>query len=109
MIKPEGSSWYLVSKQIISPLFIPNAFSPNNDNENDVLFVRGTLIKDMTFRIYDRWGEMVYSSTEADFCWDGKYKGSTLDPAVFVYYLKQYIYLYYVFLMILLLKNFYYK
>ena len=31
---------------------------------------------------------MIFSSTEADFCWDGKYQGVVLDPAVFVFYLK---------------------
>jgi hypothetical protein len=38
--------------------------------------------------IYDRWGEKVYESTNANFCWDGKYKGKILDPAVFVYFIN---------------------
>ena len=68
----------------------PNAFSPNGDGNNDEFCIKGlsNCISSFEISIYNRWGEMVYSSTEADFCWDGKYKGSTLDPAVFVYYLK---------------------
>ncbi len=68
----------------------PNAFSPNGDGNNDEFCIKGlsNCISTFEISIYNRWGEMVYSSAEADFCWDGKYKGSTLDPAVFVYYLK---------------------
>jgi gliding motility-associated-like protein len=68
----------------------PNAFSPNGDGNNDEFCIKGlsNCISSFEISIYNRWGEIVYSSTEADFCWDGKYKGNTLDPAVFVYYLK---------------------
>ena len=69
-------------------IFIPNAFSPNGDNENDILFVRGQLIEGMLFRIFDRWGEMVFESTDRTIGWDGTYRGKQLDPDVYDYYLK---------------------
>jgi gliding motility-associated-like protein len=69
-------------------LFIPNAFSPNGDGENDVLYVRGPAIKEMTFRIYDRWGELVFESFDRLTGWDGKFRGKDLDPDVYDYYLK---------------------
>jgi hypothetical protein len=69
-------------------IFIPNAFSPNGDNENDVLFVRGQLIEGMLFRIFDRWGEMVFESTDRTIGWDGTFRGKQLDPDVYDYYLK---------------------
>ncbi len=68
-------------------LFVPNAFTPNGDSENDVLYVRGNNITDITFRIYHRWGEKVFESTDQSVGWDGSYKGKECDPAVFVYYL----------------------
>ncbi len=68
-------------------LFVPNAFSPNGDGENDLLRVRGNNITDMTLRIYHRWGEKVFESTDQSQGWDGTYKGKECDPAVFVYYL----------------------
>lgn len=68
-------------------LFIPTAFSPNGDNINDILHVRGP-IKEMDFYVYDRWGEEVFHTTDPGIGWDGKYKGKMLDPAVFVFYLK---------------------
>ena len=68
-------------------LFVPNAFTPNGDGDNDKLFVRGNNISNMSFRIYHRWGEKVFETTNQDEGWDGKYKGKECDPAVFVYYL----------------------
>jgi len=69
-------------------LFVPNAFSPNDDGENDVLFVRGPLIKEMVFRIYDRWGELIFESFDRATGWDGLFRGKPMDPDVYDYYLK---------------------
>ncbi|NVK63682.1 MAG: gliding motility-associated C-terminal domain-containing protein [Flavobacteriales bacterium] len=69
-------------------VYIPNAFSPNGDNENDVLYVRGNLIKDMVLRIYDRWGELVFESYDRSNGWDGTFHGKPLDPDTYDYYLK---------------------
>jgi gliding motility-associated-like protein len=69
-------------------VYVPNAFSPNGDKENDVLYVRGQLIEGMLFRIFDRWGEMVFESTDRNFGWDGTFRGKPMDPDVYDYYLK---------------------
>ena len=69
-------------------IFIPNAFSPNNDNNNDILYVRGKGIEEFYLAIYNRWGEKVFETTDINTGWDGTYKGQLMDPAVFVYYLK---------------------
>lgn len=66
-------------------VFVPNAFSPNNDGHNDELTVYGNCIKDIVFRIFDRWGEMVYESFDPKEKWDGKYKGYEVTAGVFVY------------------------
>lgn len=68
-------------------VFVPNAFSPNGDNENDVLYVRGHPIKSIEFRVFNRWGEMVFESHDISHGWDGTYKGKLVDPDVFDYYL----------------------
>jgi gliding motility-associated-like protein len=68
-------------------VFIPNAFTPNGDNNNDVLYVRGIWIEKMIFRVFDRWGEMVFESTDPNFGWDGIFRGKKLDPDVYDYYL----------------------
>ena len=68
-------------------VFLPNAFSPNGDMNNDVLYVRGIDIEKMIFRVFDRWGEMVFESTNIDIGWDGTFRGVQLQPDVYDYYL----------------------
>ncbi len=70
-----------------SKLYVPNAFSPNNDGKNDVLYVRGNLILTMYFAVYDRWGQKVFETRDQNTGWDGTFKGKKLDPAVFGWYL----------------------
>ncbi len=55
-------------------IWIPEAFTPNNDGKNDFLFVRGP-VKSMHFEIYNQWGYKVFSSDEQVMGWDGQYKG----------------------------------
>jgi gliding motility-associated-like protein len=69
-------------------VFMPNAFTPNGDNENDMLFVRGNNVKKMVLKIYDRWGELVFETDNQSKGWDGTFKGILVDPGVFVYYLE---------------------
>jgi len=69
-------------------IFVPNAFTPNNDSENDKLYVRGQNIEEMRFLIFDRWGEVVFETNDQTIGWDGSFKGEILDPDVYVYHLK---------------------
>ncbi len=69
-------------------IFVPNIFSPNGDNQNDILYVKGNGIKSIHFFIYDRWGEKVFETVSTDIGWDGTYKGRQMNSAVFVYYLE---------------------
>lgn len=70
-------------------LEVPNAFSPNGDGYNDQFCLKGWTYCTNYFNIiiYDRWGEKVFESDIADFCWDGMYKGKLLDTDVFYYYI----------------------
>jgi gliding motility-associated-like protein len=69
-------------------MYIPNAFSPNSDGNNDVLYVRGKCLKNMIFMVFNRWGEKVFESTNQADGWDGTYKGSLMNTGVFVYRLE---------------------
>ena len=69
-------------------IYVPNAFSPNGDGENDVLFVRGNNITDLYFAVFNRWGEKVFETNDQSKGWDGYYNNRSSDPAVFDYYLK---------------------
>ncbi len=68
-------------------VYVPNAFTPDGNGSNDVVMVRGNNIKELIFRIYDRWGELVFETNDQSIGWDGTYKGKPGDPAVYVYYL----------------------
>jgi gliding motility-associated-like protein len=70
-------------------VFIPNAFSPNSDNNNDLFSIR--LGKDaigMDMTIFDRWGKQIYSSTSINAGWDGRVKGRDSDIGVYQYIIK---------------------
>lgn len=72
-------------------LFIPNTFSPNADGRNDYFYPRGTgLERIQSFRIFNRWGEQVFSKTnfpanDPSHGWDGTVKGKAAGPDVYVY------------------------
>jgi len=70
-----------------SNIFIPNAFSPNGDNSNDILYVRGKVIDEIYLTIYNRWGEMVFETRNIADGWNGIYKTKLSEPGVYVYYL----------------------
>jgi len=71
-------------------IFVPNAFSPNDDSVNDFLkLYTATSVEVTYFRIFDRWGELVYeeknTSTDMMLGWDGKLDGKQMGTGVFVY------------------------
>jgi len=68
-------------------VFVPSAFSPNNDGANDVLYVRGNGIKDFEFQVYNRYGQQVFRSNSQSAGWDGTFQGKELDSGVFNYLL----------------------
>ena len=69
-------------------VYVPNAFSPNGDGDNDVLYVRGRNITDVYFAIFNRWGEKVFETNDQSKGWDGFFRNRNSDPAVFDYYLQ---------------------
>ena len=77
---------------VVRPVYIPNAFSPNDDGINDFFIAytgpAGRLIKRL--KVFDRWGELVFDGvdlTPGDEVagWDGTFKGKPMNPAVFAY------------------------
>ncbi|MBQ1605179.1 MAG: gliding motility-associated C-terminal domain-containing protein, partial [Bacteroidales bacterium] len=72
-------------------IFVPNAFTPNGDGQNDFFkpFYPETLVTEVYFAVYDRWGSIVYETDNirAD-GWNGTYKGKQLAPDVYVFWLK---------------------
>jgi gliding motility-associated-like protein len=77
------------SKEISVTLLplVPTAFSPNKDNNNDFLFVKGGPFENMLFRVYNNWGELVFETTDQSIGWDGTYKGQDAPIGVYVWVL----------------------
>ena len=69
-------------------VFIPNAFSPNNDGYNDVFKVRSSTLLSGTLLIYDRWGNKVFESDDLSKGWNGTYKGQPAQVEVYGYYFE---------------------
>lgn len=69
-------------------IFVPNAFTPDNDGKNDVLFVHSTMAETLDFKIFDRWGEIVFSTNNISQGWNGSFKGNKSEPGVYVYQLE---------------------
>jgi gliding motility-associated-like protein len=69
-------------------VYIPNAFTPNNDGKNDVFLIFGTTIKDLKMSIYNQWGQLVFQAQSATQGWDGTYKGVSQPNGVYVYLIE---------------------
>lgn len=69
--------------------YIPNAFTPNADGKNDIFRIghHGDMII-LDFKIYNRFGELVYSSEDPDGGWDGYYKGIKAELGTYYYYAR---------------------
>jgi gliding motility-associated-like protein len=72
---------------ICNELFVPDIFSPNGvgNPENEKLCVYSNCIKSMNLGIYNRWGELIFSTDNQNDCWDGTYKGEPLMTGVYSY------------------------
>lgn len=74
------------SEDLIS---MPNAFSPNGDGNNDTYqMYSGTIEEIEYFRVFDRWGSLVFESNDRNFAWDGRYNNKTLAEGVYIYLLS---------------------
>lgn len=99
-VSPPNSACFLQDSVLITVnknrrIYIPNAFSPNDDGANDFFTVfSGIGVQEISeLKIFDRWGELVFENynfqpNDEREGWNGHFKGKLLNPAVFVYYAK---------------------
>lgn len=74
-------------KVILGPeIYVPSGFTPNNDGKNDILKPVITGIKELRFfNIYNRWGQLIFSTKDASRGWDGRMKGTQESNATYVW------------------------
>jgi len=67
---------------------MPNAFTPNDDGINDIIrpvFKQSGVVSDYSFSIYDRYGNLVFTTKDLGRGWDGKVNGKTAESGVYLY------------------------
>lgn len=75
----------LVREHCLSTLFVPNSFTPDDDDLNERFIPIGTNIATLRLRIFDRWGELIHEGMDADAGWDGKANGTPVQDGVYVW------------------------
>jgi gliding motility-associated-like protein len=78
---------YVDLKEPLDSIFIPNVFSPNDDQKNDVFFVKSFLIKELNVVIFNRWGQLIYEWEGVNTGWDGRTTSGQLAPEGTYYYM----------------------
>ncbi len=69
-------------------IYLPNAFSPNGDGQNEVLYLRGLNLSEIHLSIYNRWGQEVFDTRNQGVGWDGTFNGEPVVPDVYGFYLR---------------------
>ncbi|WP_231463608.1 putative Ig domain-containing protein [Pedobacter sp. Leaf132] len=69
-------------------IYIPNAFTPNNDGKNDIFLVYGTTIASVKMSIYTQWGQLIYQVDSTTTGWDGTFRGVAQPSGVYVYMIE---------------------
>ena len=84
----------IISQQIEigtgSTFFVPNSFTPNGDGTNDLFLPisYGTTIDHYSLKIYNRWGELIFTSKNIENGWDGSYKGETVLQDMYIWVIE---------------------
>lgn len=70
---------------IALPPVLPTGFTPNGDGENDIHIIRGGPFKSVDYRVYNNWGELIFTSNGELVGWDGTYKGEPAPIGVYTW------------------------
>jgi len=83
-----GSDEILLTRQCPTQVYVPNAFTPNDDGANDEFGVFGEDIIAMRFSIFDRWGNEVFVTVDDEQMWDGNYLNDPASAGVYSWMLE---------------------
>ena len=74
----------------ITQLFVPNSFTPNGDDHNELFVIKGIHVIDFSLKIFDRWGEKLFESNSIEKHWDGAFNKSKVQQGVYYYKIEVY-------------------
>ena len=75
----------VVNENGVFPPAVPSGFSPNGDQENDELLVRGGPFKTVNLKVYNNWGNLLFESNDQEIGWDGTWKNKLMPAGDYVY------------------------
>lgn len=85
----QKNNFSLPSDSISSSLLIPNAFTPNNDGHNDIFKIQNfTSQRLVEFKIFNRWGTILFHNTDPNIGWDGTYRNKPQQMGVYGYVIR---------------------
>lgn len=67
-------------------IYVPNAFSPNGDQKNDVFGVMNRCLETLNLKVYNQWGNLVYETTDPNGRWDGNFDGTMSESGIYSYW-----------------------
>ncbi|MBC8474492.1 MAG: gliding motility-associated C-terminal domain-containing protein, partial [Cryomorphaceae bacterium] len=72
----------------LTQLFIPLAFTPNDDEHNELFVIKGLYIQTFNIKIFDRWGNQLFESDTIDKYWDGTFENKKVQQGTYYYHLE---------------------
>ena len=78
----------LLTVQVRSQIVVNNVFTPNGDGFNDQFLIQLGPVEQYRLLIYNRWGRLVFETTDASESWDGSYKGKSVSEGVYTFRLE---------------------
>lgn len=79
------SEFAIVNTVPLTQLFVPTAFTPNDDEHNELFVIKGLFIKEYNIQIYNRWGDLLFESNTIDKYWDGMYSNRRVPEGSYYY------------------------
>ena len=74
-----------ITEECASSIYIPTAFTPNDDGKNDLFYAYGNFIQDFNIQVFDHWGNLMYQTSNINQGWNGKYNGKDVQEDVYVW------------------------
>ncbi|MEQ8910144.1 MAG: gliding motility-associated C-terminal domain-containing protein [Vicingaceae bacterium] len=88
-VMEDGSRYNSTSNEVHllgeTKMYLPNAFSPDQDGHNDTFGAVGLNATNYKLRIFDRWGKLLFETKDVHQKWDGTYQGKKVSEGVYVY------------------------
>ena len=81
----DTSALAIVNVVPLTNLFIPNTFTPNDDDHNELFVIKGDNINAFDIKIFNRWGKLMFMSKSIDKSWDGTFSNKKVQQGTYFY------------------------